>query len=239
VLLNGRSFAQNPGTPPSSTGIISVVSGPNRDNAAALAAVGVVAGTVLSVLVNSAGDGQSLRDLVSGFGGNPGTWFAVIVVTLILILVGAKEVDPRTRLSRKRALSPVEASYLAQLTRALDAQLTDVDPGPEEVVDLGATVSAPRSVDISPRYRVWAQAEGVTCRPGKSRTTRNITRFLRRSDAPIVLLGDPGSGKTVSLQRTARQLIHEGRRGRTDLLPVLLRLSEFTAPVVPDEDTHL
>ena len=61
----------------------------------------------------------------------------------------------------------------------------------------------------------------------KSKVVRNLLSTLARSSQPIVLLGDPGSGKTLTLQQTCLALGLEEKRKVFPSVPVYVRLGEF------------
>lgn len=61
----------------------------------------------------------------------------------------------------------------------------------------------------------------------RSRLVRNLTNRLIRSSAPIALLGDPGSGKTITLCRVGLELIARERRTQFPTLVIYARLGSF------------
>ena len=61
----------------------------------------------------------------------------------------------------------------------------------------------------------------------KSRTVRNILAALLRADEPLVLLGDPGTGKTMTLKQTAMALARREARRVFPVATVYVRLGEF------------
>jgi hypothetical protein len=61
----------------------------------------------------------------------------------------------------------------------------------------------------------------------RSRLVRNLLRALARSVQPLILLGEPGSGKTMTLQRAVQLLAEDEGRRVFPCLPVYVRLGEF------------
>ena len=70
----------------------------------------------------------------------------------------------------------------------------------------------------------------------RSRLVRNIVRLLLEATAPLVLLGEPGSGKTMTLQQALLRLIESEEQRVFPLVPLFVRLGEFHVPgrVTPD-----
>ncbi|MBV9774321.1 MAG: NACHT domain-containing protein, partial [Gemmatimonadetes bacterium] len=73
----------------------------------------------------------------------------------------------------------------------------------------------------------------------KSKSIRNIVKLLlKRTTRPLVLLGDPGSGKTLTLQQAVVALATAEERRVFPRVPVYVRLGEFhvqgRAPTVGD-----
>ncbi|HEX6371139.1 MAG TPA: NACHT domain-containing protein [Longimicrobium sp.] len=66
-----------------------------------------------------------------------------------------------------------------------------------------------------------------------SRSVGNVLRLIRQTDEPLVLLGEPGSGKTVTLQKAALALATRESRRVFPTLPVYVRLGEFHVPGTP------
>jgi len=69
-----------------------------------------------------------------------------------------------------------------------------------------------------------------------NKLTRNIVRTLLKSSEPLVLLGDPGSGKSVTLRQIGLKLAHWMQHSRAPLIPIYLPLNSFTLSLdKPDE----
>jgi len=63
----------------------------------------------------------------------------------------------------------------------------------------------------------------------RSKAVRNIRKAMVRSRSPLILLGDPGSGKTMTLRTAAHAIVsHEAKRVFPRVV-VFLRLGEFHA----------
>ena len=61
-----------------------------------------------------------------------------------------------------------------------------------------------------------------------NKLTRNIVGTLLKSLEPLVLLGDPGSGKSVTLRQMGLKLAHWMQHSKAPLIPIYLPLNAFT-----------
>ena len=61
-----------------------------------------------------------------------------------------------------------------------------------------------------------------------NKLTRNIVRTLLNSNEPLVLLGEPGSGKSVTLRHTGLKLAQRMLKSKAPLIPIYLPLNTFT-----------
>ncbi|RKZ65066.1 MAG: hypothetical protein DRQ99_13780 [Candidatus Parabeggiatoa sp. nov. 3] len=61
-----------------------------------------------------------------------------------------------------------------------------------------------------------------------NKLTRNIVRTLLKSTEPLVLLGDPGSGKSVTLRQIGLTLADKMQHSKAPLIPIYLPLNTFT-----------
>jgi hypothetical protein len=61
-----------------------------------------------------------------------------------------------------------------------------------------------------------------------NKLTRNIVSTLLKSPEPLVLLGDPGSGKSVTLRQIGLKLAHWMQSSQAPLMPIYLPLNTFT-----------
>jgi len=70
----------------------------------------------------------------------------------------------------------------------------------------------------------------------RSRVIRDIIRTLLESSDPLVLLGDPGTGKTMTLQQAALRLFDSEIKRVFPVVTLYVRLGEFyvAGPVTPD-----
>ncbi len=101
-----------------------------------------------------------------------------------------------------------------------------------------AAGGAPRDPFVTPIHQVILQiigrAEGgdsataqIAAASRRSRVVRNVLRLLERTDEPLVLLGEPGSGKTMTLQQAALAMAERERRRVFPHVPLYVRLGEF------------
>jgi hypothetical protein len=61
----------------------------------------------------------------------------------------------------------------------------------------------------------------------RSRVVRNILKRIDDSEDPLILLGDPGSGKTMTLQQSVMTLAKKESRRIFPRVPIYVRLGEF------------
>jgi formylglycine-generating enzyme required for sulfatase activity len=106
---------------------------------------------------------------------------------------------------------------------SLAGQTTEAPPAP-------ATPQAPRSARrrrqrAAAEYCEWIQAEKEIIRVKLNTLEEGVAKY-----PCIILLGDPGSGKTTALEHLAYQLADE-----PDKLPLPLRLSEFRPGMTLEE----
>jgi len=102
-------------------------------------------------------------------------------------------------------------------------------------VDLALT-SMPDLID--PPWREWTSDDGrdVTGEPDgipdglpSRSTSRELVELLRRSHDALLVVGEPGSGKTIALLRLARELHRASALDRATPVPVVLSLSSYRA----------
>src|SRR5262249_9082527 len=63
-----------------------------------------------------------------------------------------------------------------------------------------------------------------------SRIVRNLLRAIYRAERPLILLGEPGSGKTMTLQTAAARLAERELRRLFPRVILFVRLGEFHVP---------
>jgi hypothetical protein len=169
-----------------------------------------------------------------------------------------KEVLEGLGQDKELAYLDAQARYMKELNRPLGYDAGEFTPGEGRLVD---------EAQIHLRYVFRrAQAGDMLGRtPGEitggesARAVRDVTALLRDAKAPVVLLGDPGSGKSVTLRHLAQTLaerpvyvnalpllplyLHLGRWRRTgdDGLPVafITFVQDELAQVVPHGKTLL
>jgi hypothetical protein len=141
-----------------------------------------------------------------------------------LIRHDARRIDP-DRLADDRG-------YLQRLQRELDKEAKEqpLVPTQDQVIQQTAEISEPI---VPPWYEVYPAVGGRKSGRDEGKRTKDLVGFLLNSDIPVVVLGDPGSGKSISLQQVARALIKDGLQSNPWYLPVYLRLGAFTQPLPP------
>lgn len=60
-----------------------------------------------------------------------------------------------------------------------------------------------------------------------TKPVRNVVKFLLKSKEPLVLLGDPGAGKTMTLLEALHLLVCSEERRVFPIIPIFVRLGEF------------
>lgn len=82
-----------------------------------------------------------------------------------------------------------------------------------------------------------AQSAQISAISRKSKFVRNIVKRLLKAEEPLILLGDPGMGKTFTLQQAARRVaVSEGRRVFPKLC-LFFSMGKFQMPAV--DTAHL
>lgn len=116
-------------------------------------------------------------------------------------------------------------------------------------LDPRGTVPAPARRDpvLSPIQQSIREIVGITHGDGmtaemsafsrRSRRVRNIVRRLLAARSPLVLLGEPGSGKSLTLQHTLRIIALQEMRKQFPVACILVRLGEFhpALPMQPED----
>lgn len=70
----------------------------------------------------------------------------------------------------------------------------------------------------------------------RSRVIRDVPRRLGRTEEPLILLGDPGTGKSMTLREVAAGFADRELRRSLPIIPVFVRLSGFKAQAKPGLD---
>ncbi len=117
----------------------------------------------------------------------------------------------------------LEHNYLRELIQWFrDEKRDPLSADETEIIELKADI-------IKPRYRLFAAAAGPQQEsPDEGRITDDLVATLLKSKDPIVVLGEPGAGKSVSLSKVMLTLAREGLSQQAPKLPIYLRLGLFT-----------
>jgi hypothetical protein len=120
----------------------------------------------------------------------------------------------------------VEHNYLLQMQDWFyEMQRQPLVPDEEQILNLKAQIF------VEPKFRVFELASRQEQKNKDGKLTSNITKLLMSTKNPVVVLGDPGAGKSTSLLKVMLSLIEDGIRKKTPRLPVYLRLGTFTQKI--------
>jgi len=72
-----------------------------------------------------------------------------------------------------------------------------------------------------------AQNAQISALSKKSKFVRNLVSRLLKADEPLILLGDPGTGKSITLQQTALLIAEKESKRLFPNICVFIRLGEF------------
>src|SRR6185295_13406649 len=72
-----------------------------------------------------------------------------------------------------------------------------------------------------------AQSAQISAISKKSRFVRNMVKRVLRAREPLILLGDPGTGKSITLQEAARLIARRERKSVFPKICLFIRLGEF------------
>jgi hypothetical protein len=83
-------------------------------------------------------------------------------------------------------------------------------------------------------YSATARLAALTRR---SRIIRNIPRTLLSTRTPLILLGDPGTGKSMTLRETGKRIAERELKRVYPVIPIYIRLGDFAPEGDPDAHT--
>ncbi len=132
-------------------------------------------------------------------------------------------------LAREKEIAYLAAldRHMQELNRPLRYQEGEFTPGEGRLVE---------QEQVAMRYvfRRSTSADEAGLTPGeildsdRTKAVHNVVDLLRKSHHPVVLLGDPGSGKSVTLRQLAQTLAREpGFTRALPVLPVYLHLGRY------------
>ncbi len=123
----------------------------------------------------------------------------------------------------------LEHNYLLQLIELFEElQRQPLFPEEGEIVELQAELA------VEPKFEL-VEVSSRQNPTGRGKFTSDLVNRLLKESKPVVVLGDPGAGKSVALRKVMLTLARAGLRQRRPRLPVYIRLGLFTRPVVGDE----
>jgi hypothetical protein len=152
-----------------------------------------------------------------------------------------KWLSTRTRLLNAPAEWRVLNKYLTGLRAEIEESIrakTYIDPLVKESPEEADRLRGKRTGFLTPVQQLIkeivgvseggdAQSAQISALSRKSRFVRNVVRTLMNADEPLMLLGDPGTGKSLTLQQAA-MLIAEREACRVfPTVCVFVRLGEF------------
>lgn len=165
--------------------------------------------------------------IVAGLIGLPLAVWALYWLLRNWRLRARKEAAEGLAQDKELAYLDAQARYMKELNRPLGYDAGEFTPGQGRLVD---------EAEVHLRY-VFRRAQtgdmlGRT--PGEiaggesARAVRDVTALLREAKAPVVLLGDPGSGKSVTLRHLAQTLAEQPVYvNALPLLPLYLHLGRW------------
>lgn len=123
----------------------------------------------------------------------------------------------------------LEYNYLLQLIDWYEElQRHPLFPEEGEIVELQAELA------VEPKFEI-VEIGSRQNSAGRGKFTSDLVNRLLKESKPVVVLGDPGAGKSVALRKVMLTLARAGLRERRPKLPVYIRLGLFTRPVTGDE----
>src|SRR5229473_4855941 len=178
--------------------------------------------------------GSALEALAKWSNANQGLVAVIAAVVTALVTIAAVLLTHWLG-SRKAAPAPRsgEINYLIALEQyLLDLQKMPLAHDESEILALHAEM-------VLPQYRIFDATSPKDNSGRKGQTTRNLAHALLASDKPVVVKGDPGAGKSVSLRRVGLDLARRERARKHPRLPIYLRLGTFTQPVDADPQSSV
>lgn len=146
----------------------------------------------------------------------------VVVATKYPVSTIMKPKDPCTQLDQDKDFRDGFAKFIPLWAARLDGIDRELNWTDQDFVSLEA------EVEMKSR-RTWGRNVALLLD-----ALRDIAR-TQSADRPVIILGEPGSGKSVALRRLCRTLLNESLRvGR---LPVYINLKEWRTPSTWSSDT--
>lgn len=126
----------------------------------------------------------------------------------------------------------LEHNYLKQLVDKFYEDLWKHPLSPDEESEI---LELQAELHVEPKFRVFDD-ETARRDPAAGETTSDLVSTLLKSDVPVVVLGEPGAGKSVALRKVMLTLAHEGQRHPAPRLPVYVRLGFYTQAVTGEKE---
>jgi hypothetical protein len=150
-----------------------------------------------------------------------------LATLLVTYLVGRRERHGTAGHDPERLA--LEHNYLLQLIELFEElQRQPLFPEEGEIVELQAELA------VEPKFEL-VEVSSRQNPTGRGKFTSDLVNRLLKESKPVVVLGDPGAGKSVALRKVMLTLARAGLRQRRPRLPVYIRLGLFTRSVVGDE----
>jgi hypothetical protein len=161
-------------------------------------------------------------------------FFGLLAVIRWLFLGPASDAQEPTRAkTTDKNQVEIERRYLEELLVVFEEMQHDssrlTPETEEEIVEMRA------QLNVEPRYRIdpfsgdtdLCSYDGDQAKD-KPTFSKDLVGLLLKTRDPVVVIGDPGSGKTVSLQKTMVALVHKGlAEPQPAFLPIYLPLRNF------------
>ena len=145
---------------------------------------------------------------------NPGFLQLLGIITTVLIVLPSvirsivRKILGRLQQADTSTLT-VEHNYLLQLLDWYDEmQRHPLVPNEDEILELQAEII------VEPKFKIIETVNDKTNISNEGRYTSNLVKTLLKSRIPVVVLGDPGAGKSVSLRKVMVSLARQGLQRR-------------------------